>query len=108
MSRQLGTCDGPGCLQATSEMQNAPMFCFPPASLQLSCPSLPPQGGDAAVLGRCRHTCKTCEACKTGDLACFNRNRKAAGYLELDRAEMEALGVADLLSPPSQEPSPEL
>jgi hypothetical protein len=44
-----------------------------------------------------------------GDLTCFNRNRKASGFLELDPEEMEWLGISDVLKPAqSAEPSPEL
>eukprot|EP00798_Chlamydomonas_sp_ICE-L_P014663 gene14663-20698_t len=55
--------------------------------------------GDAANAGTCRKSCDTCEMCAAGDEACLNRNRAAAGYLELKREEMEWLGVGDLIPP---------
>jgi prolyl 4-hydroxylase len=32
-------------------------------------------------LGRCRRSCKACEACAAHDKACCDRNRHRAGYL---------------------------
>eukprot|EP00892_Ulva_mutabilis_P006526 jgi/Ulvmu1/4245/UM192_0005.1 len=37
--------------------------------------------GDAAGRGHCRRACGACESCETGDTACRDRNRRAAGYL---------------------------
>lgn len=39
--------------------------------------------GDASSLGKCRLSCKACTPCDKGDMACYNQNRKALGYLEL-------------------------
>eukprot|EP00197_Chlamydomonas_leiostraca_P012157 CAMPEP_0202866880 /NCGR_PEP_ID=MMETSP1391-20130828/8409_1 /ASSEMBLY_ACC=CAM_ASM_000867 /TAXON_ID=1034604 /ORGANISM="Chlamydomonas leiostraca, Strain SAG 11-49" /LENGTH=388 /DNA_ID=CAMNT_0049546867 /DNA_START=81 /DNA_END=1247 /DNA_ORIENTATION=- len=49
-------------------------------------------GGDAQI-GHCRRACKTCRVCQEGDLQCINENRHNEGYLEIDRTEMEWLGV---------------
>lgn len=43
--------------------------------------------------------------CNNGDIGCINENRRKAGYLPLDRSEMEGLGVQWWLG---EEPSPEL
>lgn len=53
----------------------------------------------------CRKSCNECEACAPNDWTCVNRNRRKAGYLEIDSNEMKWLGV-DLWQTP--EPSPEL
>jgi hypothetical protein len=45
---------------------------------------------DASV---CRRACKACQACQADDWDCIHGNRKAAGYLELKKDEMEWLGV---------------
>eukprot|EP00798_Chlamydomonas_sp_ICE-L_P022228 gene22228-29293_t len=61
------------------------------------------KGGDQ--VGKCRRACKACSPCGASDIACINRNRKAAGYLELERSEFEKLGVNWWFG---SEPSPEL
>lgn len=57
------------------------------------------------MMETCRKSCNECEACASDDWPCVNRNRKKAGYLEIDSNEMKWLGV-DLWQTP--EPSPEL
>jgi hypothetical protein len=42
------------------------------------------QVGEGSQLGHCRHACKACEVCGSGDTACRGRNRVAAGFLPLD------------------------
>jgi len=49
--------------------------------------------GDGDALGNCRLACGVCKGCAKNDIACINANRKKQGYLELDRTEMEWLGV---------------
>lgn len=49
--------------------------------------------GEGGENGACRQSCKACERCGEADYACIQRNRRLGGYLELDRAEMEWLGV---------------
>eukprot|EP00877_Chromochloris_zofingiensis_P008230 jgi/Chrzof1/3660/Cz13g04040.t1 len=44
--------------------------------------------GNAGFGGRCRASCKVCEACTQGDRNCYNRNREAQGYLILDDEEL--------------------
>ncbi|KAG1662060.1 hypothetical protein FOA52_005307 [Chlamydomonas sp. UWO 241] len=48
-------------------------------------------GGEA---GSCLKACKACETCKDErDFACIHRNRKQEGFLELEKEEMDWLGV---------------
>ncbi len=49
--------------------------------------------GNGDGTGGCRWVCKACEPCGDTDWACIHRNRKAGGYLELNKQEMEWLGV---------------
>ena len=57
------------------------------------------------MMDTCRKSCNECEICVKSEFECINRNRKRAGYLEIDRDEMKMLGV-DLWQ--EDEPSPEL
>ena len=50
-------------------------------------------------------SCGECSPCDSRDWECINANRKSGGYLELNRDEMEWLGVPWWMNP---EPSPEL
>jgi hypothetical protein len=43
--------------------------------------------GDAAQPGACLKACGRCTPCPPGDLPCYNRLRRAAGYLEVEEAE---------------------
>lgn len=61
--------------------------------------------GDDDGSGNCRRACGVCRPCSASDLTCINENRKKAGYLPLERSEMEWLGVNWWLG---SEPSPEL
>jgi len=61
--------------------------------------------GDANGGGNCRKSCNACKECSEGDWRCVNENRKAGGYLPIDRTEMDWLGVPWWLG---EEPSPEL
>jgi hypothetical protein len=40
-------------------------------------------------LGVCRKACGTCTPCAASDVACYNKNRAAMGYLEFDPAELQ-------------------
>ena len=53
----------------------------------------------------CRKSCGECSPCDSRDWECIHANRKAGGYLELRKEEMEWLGVPWWMTP---EPSPEL
>ncbi len=53
----------------------------------------------------CRKSCGACKGCAQNDWDCIHANRKAGGYLELNKEEMEWLGVPWWMTP---EPSPEL
>jgi hypothetical protein len=46
-------------------------------------PHPPNRIGDHGSLGSCRKACGKCRACGPGDMACYNENRRALGYLEL-------------------------
>lgn len=50
-------------------------------------------GDGTTAPGACRLSCKVCTPCAAGDWGCINRNRREGGFLELDRAEMQWLGV---------------
>ena len=54
---------------------------------------------------QCRRACGSCKSCQPGDLDCIQANRKAGGYLQLDREEFDRLGVPWWMDP---DPSPEL
>ena len=41
--------------------------------------------GPEAGVGTCRRTCKACTPCSLSDMECLRRNRRAMGYLDLDR-----------------------
>jgi hypothetical protein len=43
--------------------------------------------------GGCRLSCKACKPCAPKDSECIAANRKAGGYLKLERQEMESVGV---------------
>ncbi len=43
-------------------------------------------------MGVCRKSCGTCTPCAESDIACYNKNRAAMGYLEFDPAELEMGG----------------
>lgn len=43
--------------------------------------------------GGCRLSCKACTPCAPKDWECIAANRKAGGYLKLERQEMENVGV---------------
>eukprot|EP00798_Chlamydomonas_sp_ICE-L_P025320 gene25320-10976_t len=47
--------------------------------------------GDSST-GMCRLSCKACSPCRGNDIECINGNRKEAGFLELNKEEMEWLG----------------
>lgn len=50
--------------------------------------------GNVDQAGSCMRACQSCEPC-TGeeDYACIHRNREKAGFLKLEKEEMEWLGV---------------
>ena len=56
--------------------------------------------GAAASPGMCRRSCRACEPCDGPDDAsgCYATNRRAAGYLVLDDAELEATGIGGVLA----------
>lgn len=56
------------------------------------------QVGNEFATGQCRKACKACKACNRGDWECINKNRIAAGYLPLDKKEMQWLGLADFFN----------
>lgn len=64
--------------------QRLPMSIGPPQNFMM---------GDANGGGNCRKACGKCRVCSESDVACINENREKAGYLPLDRSEMEWLGV---------------
>jgi hypothetical protein len=45
--------------------------------------------GDQFSGGACRRSCNACTPCAGGDVMCLEKNRRAAGYLIVDPAEME-------------------
>lgn len=51
--------------------------------IQCTFQSLCARIGSDAGLGACRLACGACTPCPSGDLECHNRNRRNAGYLEL-------------------------
>ena len=54
----------------------------------------------------CRKACRACKGCQPGaHVKCIHANRKAGGYLELNKEEFDRLGVPWWMGP---EPSPEL
>ena len=53
----------------------------------------------------CRKSCGACKVCSPSDMGCLHANRKAGGYLELNKDEYDRLGVPWWMGP---EPSPEL
>ena len=53
----------------------------------------------------CRKSCGACKVCSPSDMGCLHANRKAGGYLELNKEEYDRLGVPWWMGP---EPSPEL
>lgn len=44
-------------------------------------------------VGACRASCSACVTCREGDWACIRSNRAQGGYLEVQREEMQWLGV---------------
>lgn len=46
--------------------------------------------GDNGSLGSCRKACGKCRACAPGDMACYNGNRRALGYLEIKDASPQS------------------
>ena len=54
---------------------------------------------------QCRKACGVCKTCQQGDGSCIQFNRKAGGYLQLDREEFDKLGVPWWMGP---DVSPEL
>ncbi|KAJ9522493.1 hypothetical protein QJQ45_008335 [Haematococcus lacustris] len=61
-------------------------------------------GANTSSLGMCRLACQVCQPCDSDDWDCINSNRRKGGFLELNKEEMEWLGVKWL----GREPSPEL
>lgn len=48
--------------------------------------------GDNYNMGVCRKTCGSCKACAPDDVACYNANRVAMGFLAFDPAELRLGG----------------
>jgi hypothetical protein len=68
------------------------VYAFPARGECATSPGYMTGSGEAA--GNCLRACKACEACAgERDFACIHRNRKEEGFLELNREEMEWLGV---------------
>lgn len=44
--------------------------------------------GDVGSAGRCPRSCGTCTACADGDKACYDENRRRAGYLVFDAHDL--------------------
>jgi len=46
------------------------------------------QMGDVGATGHCRAACKACAPCPKDDKACYDENRRSAGYLVFDYQEL--------------------
>jgi hypothetical protein len=44
--------------------------------------------GDVGATGHCRAACKACAPCPKDDKACYDENRRSAGYLVFDYQEL--------------------
>jgi hypothetical protein len=48
------------------------------------------QVGDIAGAGKCARACGGCTVCAAGDKACYNENRRKAGFLVYEEDDLDS------------------